>query len=51
MLVLLIDLVDDFRLDHAVFAAIGAGIDVAGAILEGDVIERIEIALRGGARR
>ncbi len=40
-----IDLVDNPRLDHqyTVFAQVLSGIDVADAILEGDVIERIEI--------
>jgi cyclophilin family peptidyl-prolyl cis-trans isomerase len=40
-----IDLVDNPRLDHdfTVFAQVLSGMDVVDAILEGDVIDRIEI--------
>ena len=44
-----IDLVDNPRLDHdyTVFAQVLNGIDVVDQILEGDVIERIEIIPSG----
>jgi cyclophilin family peptidyl-prolyl cis-trans isomerase len=40
-----VDLVDNPRLDHeyTVFAHVLTGMDVVDAILEGDVIERVEI--------
>ena len=45
---LFIDLVDNPRLDHAsaVFAHVLNGMDVVDAILEGDIIEKIEIVER-----
>jgi cyclophilin family peptidyl-prolyl cis-trans isomerase len=41
-------LLDNPRLDHdfTVFGEITSGIDVADAVLEGDVIERVEITTR-----
>lgn len=43
-----VDLVDNPRLDHnyTVFAEVVTGMDVVQAILEGDVIERVEIVRR-----
>lgn len=43
-----VNLVDSPRLDHiyTVFAAVGAGMDVVDGILEGDVIERVELVAR-----
>ena len=43
-----VNLVDSPRLDHiyTVFATVGAGMDVVDGILEGDVIERVELVAR-----
>ena len=43
-----VNLVDSPRLDHTytVFAEITSGMDVVDALLEGDVIERVEVVLR-----
>jgi cyclophilin family peptidyl-prolyl cis-trans isomerase len=43
-----IDLIDNPRLDHqyTVFAEVTQGMDVVDAVLEGDVIERIDIFSR-----
>jgi cyclophilin family peptidyl-prolyl cis-trans isomerase len=42
-----VNLVDSPRLDHiyTVFAEVSTGMDVVDALLEGDVIERVELVL------
>ena len=44
-----INLVDSPRLDHTytVFAEVTSGMDVVDALLEGDVIDRVDVVLRG----
>jgi cyclophilin family peptidyl-prolyl cis-trans isomerase/HEAT repeat protein len=44
-----INLVDSPRLDHTytVFAEVTSGMDVVDALLEGDVIDRVDVILRG----
>jgi cyclophilin family peptidyl-prolyl cis-trans isomerase len=46
---LYVNLVDNVRLDHdyTVFGVVTAGMDVADAVLEGDVIRRAEVRPRG----
>jgi cyclophilin family peptidyl-prolyl cis-trans isomerase len=41
-------LIDSYRLDHqyTVFGSVVAGMDVVDNILEGDVIERVELLTR-----
>ena len=48
-----INLVDNMRLDHTytVFGQIDRGVEVIDAILEGDVIERIEVGTSGREER
>jgi cyclophilin family peptidyl-prolyl cis-trans isomerase len=43
-----VNLVDSPRLDHVytVFGVVSSGMDVVDGILEGDVIERVEIVNR-----
>jgi cyclophilin family peptidyl-prolyl cis-trans isomerase len=43
-----VNLLDNLRLDHdfTVFGEITSGMDVADAVLEGDVIERVEVVTR-----
>lgn len=45
---LFVNLIDSYRLDHlyTVFGSVVAGMDVVDSILEGDVIERVEVLTR-----